>query len=133
MPPLENSVSAFRDLCTEDALLANDNDENPTYCNFGAIHYSTGEQLNKIVSQGSDNPSQQFIRANRADIRDWLSHNIPVHWGKRFVRYEETATGVRIHFADGSSTEGGILVAADGASSQVRRQTLGAENCVPTA
>lgn len=49
------------------------------------------------------------------------------------MQYDETATGVRVHFADGSSAEGGILVAADGASSQVRRQTLGAENCLPTA
>ena len=133
MPPLETSVSVFRDLCAEDALLANDNGKNPTHCNFGAIHYSTGEQLDKIVSQGSDNPSRNFIRANRADFRDWLSHNIDVHWGKRFVRYDETATGVRVHFADGSFAEGGILVAADGASSQVRCQTLGADKCAPTA
>lgn len=57
MPPPESSVSVFQDLCTEDALLANDNDGSPTDCKFGAIHYSTGEQLDKIVSQGSDNPS----------------------------------------------------------------------------
>jgi salicylate hydroxylase len=48
-----------------------------------------------------------------------------VHFGKTFVRYEELPTGrVVAHFADGSTAEGDILVAADGGGSRVRRQFL---------
>jgi 2-polyprenyl-6-methoxyphenol hydroxylase-like FAD-dependent oxidoreductase len=48
-----------------------------------------------------------------------------VHFGKMFVRYEETPSGrIVAHFADGTSAEGDLLVAADGGGSRVRRQLL---------
>jgi salicylate hydroxylase len=48
-----------------------------------------------------------------------------VHFGKTFVRYEETSFGrIVAHFEDGSSVEGDVLVAADGGGSRVRRQFL---------
>ncbi|HEY4920350.1 MAG TPA: NAD(P)-binding protein, partial [Xanthobacteraceae bacterium] len=48
-----------------------------------------------------------------------------VHFDKTFVRYEESPTGrVVAHFADGSTAEGDVLVAADGGGSRVRRQFL---------
>jgi salicylate hydroxylase len=48
-----------------------------------------------------------------------------VHFGKTFVRYEETPTGrIVAHFEDGTSAEGDALVAADGGGSRVRRQYL---------
>ena len=48
-----------------------------------------------------------------------------VRFGKTFERYEELPTGrVVAHFADGTSGEGDVLVAADGGGSRVRRQFL---------
>ena len=48
-----------------------------------------------------------------------------VHFGKTFVRYEETPSGrVVAHFDDGTAAEGSVLVAADGGGSRVRRQFL---------
>jgi salicylate hydroxylase len=47
-----------------------------------------------------------------------------VHFGKAFVRYEERDQKVAAHFADGTSAEGDVLVAADGGGSRVRQQLL---------
>ena len=45
-----------------------------------------------------------------------------VEWGKKFVSYEETATGVTAVFEDGTRATGELLVGADGARSRVRAQ-----------
>ena len=58
------------------------------------------------------------IRANRALFRDWLSTHLDIKWNKHFNRYEEAADGVTIHFDDGSSATGDILVGADGVHSK---------------
>lgn len=48
-----------------------------------------------------------------------------VHWGKALAHYERLQNGrVRLHFADGTSEEGDILVGADGSRSKVREQYL---------
>lgn len=48
-----------------------------------------------------------------------------VEYGKAFTRCEVRPDGrVVAHFADGTSAEGDVLVAADGANSQVRQQFL---------
>ena len=39
--------------------------------------------------------------------------------------YRERATGVELHFADGTSVRGDLLIGADGLKSVVRRQLLG--------
>ena len=43
-------------------------------------------------------------------------------YGRAFEKYEETSSGVRAYFTDGSSAEGTLLVAADGNRSAVRKQ-----------
>lgn len=48
-----------------------------------------------------------------------------VQWNKTFTRYEELEDGrVRAYFADGTTVEGDVLVAADGSKSKVREQRL---------
>ncbi|GAA3213843.1 FAD-dependent oxidoreductase [Nonomuraea helvata] len=45
-----------------------------------------------------------------------------VHFDRRFTHFEQVGDQVVAHFADGGSVTGDVLVAADGANSQVRRQ-----------
>ncbi len=54
-----------------------------------------------------------------------LRESIPAeryHLGKELRRLEQSAAGVRVHFADGSSAEGALFVGADGFRSAVRAQ-----------
>ena len=65
-----------------------------------------------------------FIRADRAKLREWLLTNINVHWGKRFTHYVQDDKSVTALFDDGTSYAGDILIGADGISSRVRDQLL---------
>ena len=48
-----------------------------------------------------------------------------VRWGKAYTGYERVAGGrLRAYFADGSHTDGDLLIGADGSNSRVRRQYL---------
>ena len=47
-------------------------------------------------------------------LRELLSTNIEIQWGKQAVRIEETEADVRVWFSDGASATGDILVGADG-------------------
>ncbi|WP_163572289.1 FAD-dependent oxidoreductase [Fodinicola feengrottensis] len=47
-----------------------------------------------------------------------------VHFGKKLASVDETATGVRVTFADGTMAEGDVLIGADGGHSVVRQLLL---------
>jgi 2-polyprenyl-6-methoxyphenol hydroxylase-like FAD-dependent oxidoreductase len=69
----------------------------------------------------------QHRSVSRITLRQVLLSGLEdsVHFGKTFVRYEESPLGrVVAHFEDGSMVEGDVLVAADGGGSRVRRQFL---------
>ncbi|KUJ19181.1 FAD/NAD(P)-binding domain-containing protein [Mollisia scopiformis] len=53
-----------------------------------------------------------------------LGQDENIKFGKSFTHYEITAEGIKAFFADGTSTEGSLLVGADGISSPVRKQLL---------
>ncbi|KAK3373159.1 hypothetical protein B0T24DRAFT_575425 [Lasiosphaeria ovina] len=71
-----------------------------------------------------DSPDQPLIRAERSRLRRWLSANIPIQWGKRVTRIENSDDGVSVQFEDGGSAHGDILVGADGINSIVRQHLL---------
>ncbi|KXT10411.1 hypothetical protein AC579_7838 [Pseudocercospora musae] len=129
MPPMEQNISVLDELDAEDAEVATNNGTDPTPCNFGGCHPQTEELLDRIVSGSKQDISRHFIRASRARFRTWLSHKIDVSWNKQLVSYEGDEHGVKVNFQDGSNAHGSLLVATDGASSHVRLQMLGAENC----
>jgi 2-polyprenyl-6-methoxyphenol hydroxylase-like FAD-dependent oxidoreductase len=55
------------------------------------------------------------------------------HFGREFTRFERLGGGaVRAHFADGTWTDGDVLVAADGVGSRVRQQYLPQAEVVDT-
>jgi 2-polyprenyl-6-methoxyphenol hydroxylase-like FAD-dependent oxidoreductase len=68
-------------------------------------------------------PDSEFLRANRARLRQWMATDLKVSWGKRFVRHTIEIVGaetkVTAYFDDGTSTTGDFLIGADGASSPV--------------
>lgn len=67
------------------------------------------------------------LSADRSVLRDVLIRGIEdkVQFSKGFLKYEIENDGVLVHFQDGTSVEGSLLVAADGARSRARRQLLG--------
>ncbi|CAG8632569.1 7625_t:CDS:2 [Funneliformis mosseae] len=65
-----------------------------------------------------------LIVTYRDRLRDVLLESVPVHWGKKCIRYEETKDVVWVMFDDGSQKFCDILVGADGINSPVRKQRL---------
>lgn len=61
-----------------------------------------------------DDGSGKFIRANRTRLRKWLATNMPINYGKHAVRIEESNDSVTVHFQDGTSATGDILIGAEG-------------------
>jgi len=69
----------------------------------------------------------QHRSVSRITLRQVLLSGLEglVHFGKTFVRYEESPSGrIVAHFEDGTTADGDVLVAADGGASRVRRQLL---------
>ena len=58
-----------------------------------------------------------MFRANRAKLRNWLAHKIDVQWNMSAASIEDDASGVTLHFADGTSAMGDVLVGCDGVHS----------------
>ena len=73
----------------------------------------------------TNDPVARHRAASRITLRQLLLAELEnVHVGKTFERYEQRAERIIAHFADGTSVEGDVLVAADGGGSRVRRQFL---------
>ncbi|KAK8059066.1 monooxygenase [Apiospora saccharicola] len=62
-------------------------------------------------------PEAPIVRAERYRLRQWLSTNLPIQWGKRVQRIEHDDQGAAVFFEDGTSAKGDILVGADGINS----------------
>jgi salicylate hydroxylase len=97
-----------------------------------AIHFVTERMkvllaLNELNAPEHSGAVARHRSVSRITLRQVLLSGIEdaVHFGKNFVRYEESPTGrVVAHFDDGTAAEGDVLVAADGGGSRVRRQFL---------
>ena len=98
---------------------------------FGQGFSMLTEQLEELLSVtdrgGPVDPIACHRSISRITLRSVLLSGLgeTVHFGKRFVRYEETGEGrVAAYFGDGSIREASVLVAADGVNSAVRQQFL---------
>jgi 2-polyprenyl-6-methoxyphenol hydroxylase-like FAD-dependent oxidoreductase len=70
------------------------------------------------------------VAIHRARLHEALAgalERTPVRFGKRCTGFDQDEAGVTLHFADGSSEHGTLLVGADGLHSAVRRALLGDE------
>lgn len=89
------------------------------------------EQMGVLLSVGAALMPQpdsvaKHRSVSRISLRQVLLAGLEpiVHFGKTFTHYEERDARVIAHFADGTTAEGDVLVAADGGGSRVRRQFL---------
>ena len=94
-----------------------------------AVRFFT-EQMRVLLAFDGDlvadtDPVARHRAASRITLRQLLLAELEnVHFGKTFERYEQRGERIIAHFADGTSGEGDVLVAADGGGSRVRRQFL---------
>ncbi|KAI8627206.1 FAD/NAD(P)-binding domain-containing protein [Xylariaceae sp. FL1651] len=107
MPPLRESADHLLPLKLE-----------PQICYYGRGQRMTVENT----------PETPCLRLNRLLFRKWLATQIPIQWGKRLQRVEEGEKQVTVHFEDGTSASGDLLVGADGVNSVVREHMLGRPN-----
>jgi 2-polyprenyl-6-methoxyphenol hydroxylase-like FAD-dependent oxidoreductase len=84
------------------------------------------EELLSFEFSGEPGAVAQNRAASRITLRQILLARLDgiVEFGKAFTRYEETAGGIALHFADGSTATCDVLVGADGGNSRVRQQFL---------
>ncbi len=94
-----------------------------------AVRFFT-EQMRELLSFEGDlvqrtDPIACHRAASRITLRQVLLSGLDnVQFSKTFARYEERDGQVTVHFEDGTSARGDLLVAADGGGSRVRRQFL---------
>lgn len=71
-----------------------------------------------------------YITVHRGDLHALQMSSIApgsVHFSKCLSTLEETASGVRLSFTDGTSAEADIVIGADGINSKIREELLGQE------
>jgi 2-polyprenyl-6-methoxyphenol hydroxylase-like FAD-dependent oxidoreductase len=95
-----------------------------------AVNFLT-ENMDVLLTVGTTFADADPIATNRNISRVTLRHVLlsgledVVHFGKTFTRYENVPSGpVVVHFEDGTTATGDVLVAADGGGSRVRQQLL---------
>lgn len=94
-------------------------------CNFAT---SAGRPIGVWpVGEFVERYGQPTVAIGRSDLHGILRDSVtaPVVTGAEVTGYTEHADGVSLHFADGSSEEGDLLIGADGVRSAVRAQLLG--------
>ena len=77
----------------------------------------TGEKLGGKVFQDLDG-NTTAVRVNRIAFRKWLASNLNIMWNKVFSHFKEGDDSITVHFKDGTSYVGDILVGADGMNSK---------------
>ncbi|WP_102417042.1 NAD(P)/FAD-dependent oxidoreductase [Mycobacterium sp. 4858] len=96
-------------------------------CHFAT---STGRVIGEYpVGQFVERYGQPTVAISRSDLHDILRKAVtaPIVTGAEVTGYTEHADGVSVHFADGTSEEGDLLVGSDGIHSTVRGRLLGPE------
>lgn len=103
-----------------------------SYDVFGA-YTAEGEKLGQIRAGEKDGYSA--LRIMRPQLHKVLleaceKRDIPIKYGMKLDKIEESEAGVMAHFEDGSTAKGDVLVGADGIHSKVRDYVLGPSRAV---
>ncbi|ORX39067.1 hypothetical protein BD324DRAFT_649160 [Kockovaella imperatae] len=94
---------------------------------IGPTSFQANDTSQNDAGTSSRLPMRYHFQVDRRELRNDLLKDLPSpHYAKAFERYTATADGVIAHFSDGSSsTEGSLLVGANGVHSRVARQLIG--------
>jgi 2-polyprenyl-6-methoxyphenol hydroxylase-like FAD-dependent oxidoreductase len=95
--------------------------------------HDTGEEIQRFALSEEHERlhGAPYTQMHRADFHALLAAKAEelkpgvVNLNKRATGFEEDADGVTLHFADGSSVRGDLLIGADGLKSVVRKQIVG--------
>ncbi len=95
--------------------------------------HDTGEELQRfnLAADHERMHGQPYNQIHRADLHEILAEKAMslkpdvVHLNKRATGYTESASGVEVTFADGTTVKGDLLVGADGLKSVVRKKIAG--------
>lgn len=116
------SLPIFQSLLLDDILkrlpeayVNRDGVENGDKGTFTFFDLATGEAKWRVPVSG------ERIRVSRERLRRLLLCHIDVEWEKRLVDVRRETDGVTAVFTDGTEAKGTVLMACDGANSQVRR------------
>ncbi|KAK3111724.1 hypothetical protein LTR53_012731 [Teratosphaeriaceae sp. CCFEE 6253] len=88
---------------------------------YAIVHGGTHEVLGLMAPQDG---GLDFMSADRNSLRQILSKHLNVQYGKRLKSFVQGEDGVTVHFADGTTAHGTVLVGADGANSTARAHLL---------
>ena len=97
--------------------------------------HDTAEVVSEILLGDSheDRFGAPYLQVYRPDILRILEQRVrelspsSIYLGKALDRYEEDDHGITLHFTDGSTAHGDVLIGADGIKSAVRAQMHGNE------
>lgn len=95
--------------------------------------HDTGEEIQRFALSEEHERlhGAPYTQLHRADFHNILADKARefrpdvVRLNKRATGFVETADGITLHFADGSSAWGDVLIGADGLKSVVRKQIVG--------
>jgi salicylate hydroxylase len=95
--------------------------------------HDTGEEIQRFALSEEHERlhGAPYTQMHRADFHALLAAKAEelkpgvVHLNKRAAGFEEDANGVTLHFNDGTSARGDLLIGADGLKSVVRKQIAG--------
>lgn len=85
---------------------------NPLDLETQVVFYFNNE---RIGTEGS--PATPLLRANRLQLRRWLSTKINVQYGRVASKVERVGDKMVVTFRNGTTAMGDIVVGADGANS----------------
>jgi salicylate hydroxylase len=95
--------------------------------------HDTGEVIQDfpLAAEHQRQHGAPYVQLHRADLHELLAsaaRNLKpdlIRLSRRATGFSETDRGVTLHFSDGASVEGDILVGADGLKSTIARQIVG--------
>ena len=124
-----NAMHVLRDLGLEDAITKVG--VRPAAYVFRL--FDTGEEIQRfsLSEEHARMHGAPYTQMHRADFHELLAAKARqfgpdvVRLDRKAIGFEESAKGVILRFADGSSAHGDLLIGADGLKSAVRRQMFG--------